>query len=184
LPQKGIQSTKQILSKILGSKPASFLLHLKRRKQQLPKFDKKSCDKVIETIRKLLPSPKKSGITLAVENHWGLSTNPDNIVYIIEQINSPFFGTCPDFGNVLESQDRYVYLKRLLPYAKLLHAKSYSFEKNGEESSIEYKRCMNIITSLNYQGFISVEYEGRENGIEGAIQTKNLIQKYLSCAKN
>jgi sugar phosphate isomerase/epimerase len=99
---------------------------------------------------------------------------------VLNQIDSDHIGTCPDFGNFLDTQDRYACLKSLLSKAKLVHAKSYTFNEAGEETSIDYSRCMQLMKSCNYQGDISVEYEGAGDGIKGAVQTKDLIEKHWS----
>jgi sugar phosphate isomerase/epimerase len=71
-------------------------------------------------------------------------------------------------------------MTELMPYAKAVSAKSYDFDSNGEESTIDFKRIIDITKEFNYDGYYGIEYEGLnldEN--QGIIKTKKLIEKYL-----
>ncbi len=179
-PQKVAVRLQYLAQKLFVSGPVSMLIQKTRGTKPVPFFDPNNCDKVVSAIRNILPLVNRSNVHLAIENHWGLSTNPDNILYVLNQIGSDRVCTCPDFGNFLHSQDRYACLKSLLPKAKLVHAKSYAFDEAGAETTIGYSRCMQLMKSCSYQGDISVEYEGAGDGIKGAVQTKALIEKHWS----
>ena len=61
----------------------------------------------------------------------------------------------------------------------LVSAKSYDFDEFGNETTIDFKKMMDIIKEFNYQGFLGIEYEGNMlSELEGIDLTKNLIQKY------
>jgi sugar phosphate isomerase/epimerase len=70
-------------------------------------------------------------------------------------------------------------MRDLMPYAKAVSAKSYDFDEFGNETTIDFKKMMDIIKEFNYQGFLGIEYEGNMlSELEGIDLTKNLIQKY------
>jgi sugar phosphate isomerase/epimerase len=70
-------------------------------------------------------------------------------------------------------------MRDLMPYAKAVSAKSYDFDEFGNETTIDFKKMMDIIKGFNYQGFLGIEYEGNMlSELEGIDLTKNLIQKY------
>jgi len=60
----------------------------------------------------------KSRLNVIIENHGGLSSNPDVLVRVMKGVNLPNFGTLPDFGNFDSGQDRYEGIRKLMPYAK------------------------------------------------------------------
>ena len=65
----------------------------------------------------------------------------------------------------------------MMPFAKGVSAKSYDFDKEGNETMIDYKKMLNIVKSSGYQGYIGVEYEGdRLDEIEGIIATRDLLR--------
>ena len=60
-----------------------------------------------------------------IENHWGLSSDPDSLLAVIKKVNDPLLGTLPDFGNFPPEIDRYDAVRRMMPYAKAVSAKCY-----------------------------------------------------------
>tara|TARA_R110002073_G_scaffold42688_6_gene119235 strand:- start:736 stop:939 length:204 start_codon:yes stop_codon:yes gene_type:complete len=62
-------------------------------------------------------------------------------------------------------------------YAKAVSAKSYSFDKNGMEEKIDFERMATIIKNLNFEGYVSVEFEGDNiTEDEGIKATKSLLE--------
>ncbi len=57
-----------------------------------------------------------------IENHGGVSNQPEAILRIIQEVNSPNLRTSPDFGN-FPPEERYDSLQKLAPYAFLIYAK-------------------------------------------------------------
>ena len=134
-------------------------------------------------------------INVIVENHGGYSSNGQWLVELIKTVNKPNCGTLPDFGNFcvkkdenapepkpcIEEYDKYTGVSELMQFAKAVSAKSYDFDENGNETSIDYARMMDIVRSANYKGFIGVEYEGdRLDEQTGILATKDLILKTLN----
>jgi len=177
---QSIKRQKSVVSKLLGFKLIrSFHTYL--RKHQKPKLltDDKVKDRIFIAFDSVLPLAEKCSINLAIENHWGLSTLSENILKVIHYFDSPYLGSCPDFGNVTIHQDRYEEFAKLLPFAKEVHAKSHQFTVEGEEAVIDYARYMALIKSSNFQGPITVEYEGEDDQIKASFMTRDLICKYL-----
>jgi len=90
--------------------------------------------------------------------------------------------TLPDFGNFKikdgEWYDRYKGVDELMPFAKAVSAKSHSFNWRGNEINTDYKKMINIVLSVGYNGYIGIEFEGSEvDEIEGIHLTKNLMEK-------
>jgi sugar phosphate isomerase/epimerase len=117
-------------------------------------------------------------LNVIVENHGGLSSNPEWLTAVIKDVNLPNCGTLPDFGNFPPEIDRYEAVEMLMPYAKGVSAKSYDFDENGDETKIDFYRLLKIVLDAGYKGYVDVEYEGSalsEN--EGIIATKKLLEK-------
>jgi hypothetical protein len=53
----------------------------------------------IESIEACLPAAEKAGVILALENHWGLTTRPENLLRIYKAVKSPWLGINLDTGN-------------------------------------------------------------------------------------
>ena len=53
----------------------------------------------IESIEACLPAAEKAGVMLRLENHWGLTTQPENLLRIYKAVKSPWLGINLDTGN-------------------------------------------------------------------------------------
>ncbi len=146
----------------------------------------------IDALSKLSEYASTKNINVLVENHGYLSSNADLLVEVMKKVNMENCGTLPDFGNFclrkeggkrwdaacVEEYPRYQGVKEMMPYAKAVSAKSYSFNNNGNEETIDYKNMIEIVKDQGYQGYIGVEFEG--TGIppkEGILKTKDLLIK-------
>jgi L-ribulose-5-phosphate 3-epimerase len=129
-------------------------------------------------LRRLCEFAVGHKLNVIVENHGGLSSNPEWLTAVIKEVNLPNCGTLPDFGNFPPEIDRYEAVGMLMPYAKGVSAKSYDFDENGDETKIDFNRMLKIVLDAGYNGYVDVEYEGSglsEN--EGIIATKKLLEK-------
>ncbi len=132
-------------------------------------------------LRRLTDFADQHQINVIVENHGGLSSNAEWLTGVIETVSHPRCGTLPDFGNFRiregEEYDRYKGVTELMRYAKAVSAKSYSFDENGNEETIDYYRMMRIVTGSGYHGYVGIEYEGRGlSEPEGIKATKQLLE--------
>ena len=67
-----------------------------------------------------------------------------------------------------------------MEHAHAVSAKSYDFDEQGNETTIDYKRMMGIVKNAGYKGYIGIEYEGnRMSEDEGILATKNLLEKLI-----
>lgn len=135
-------------------------------------------------LRKLSEFASQFDIGVIVENHGGFSSNGAWLSKLIESVDLPNCGTLPDFGNFNigngETYDRYLGTKELMPYAKGVSAKTYDFDADGNETTIDYEQMMKIVKKAKYRGYIGIEYEGNNLSEEDGIRaTKRLLERYL-----
>ena len=143
----------------------------------VPRLEEKMA-RAITALKKIMPDAAQYHLPVAIENHWGISTRPVNIIRVIEAVGSPWLGTCPDFGNFPRDVDPYDGLKVLAPKALHVQAKSTQFHRDGEETCIDYQRALRIIRNSGYDGTIATEYEGGGCDLEGCLRTRDLITKH------
>ena len=66
----------------------------------------------------------------------------------------------------------------MIPSAFGMSAKSYDFDAEGNETTLDYSRLISIVKEAGYTGFVGVEYEGnRLSEEEGIIATQSLLKK-------
>jgi len=119
-------------------------------------------------------------INVIVENHGGLSSNGAWLAGVMKLVNHPRCGTLPDFGN-FTNYDRYQGVTDMMPYAKAVSAKSFDFDAQGGETTIDFRRMLGIVTGAGFHGWIGIEYEGERLGErEGVAKTKALLTRIRS----
>ncbi|MDB4148509.1 sugar phosphate isomerase/epimerase [Flavobacteriaceae bacterium] len=147
-----------------------------------------------KSLTKLCSIAKKDKINIIVENHGGLSSNAKLLAKVMKEVNLDNCGTLPDFGNFciekedpnnyfsncINEYDKYLGMEELMPYAKAVSAKSFDFNNNGEESTIDFKRIIDIVRSFEYKGYYGIEYEGLNlSEKKGILKTKKLLERHL-----
>ncbi len=138
------------------------LMKAKGNEPPLPGYTKEDAIKwVVDSIERCLPEAEKAGVMLALENHWGLTTYPDDLLSIYKSIQSPWLGINLDTGNFVG--DPYPQFERLAPYAKIVQAKTYYGGGEWYTLDLDYPRLAKILRDAGFQGYISLEMEGKED---------------------
>lgn len=149
-------------------------------------YSPSNVDDVADACGKLAAYGQANEIKIICENHGGPSSWPDALITLMKAVNSPYFGTLPDFGNFPPRSRRaeggpaevdvYDAIDRMMPYAKGVSAKSYDFGPDGRETTLDFARIMKIVTDHGYHGHVGIEYEGnRLSEPEGIKATKALL---------
>lgn len=142
-------------------------------------FNQAKVNQAIVHLKGVLPYAQRYGVSLAIENHWGISSRPEWILQVVEAVDSDRVGTCPDFANFPTSIDRYAALAALAPRALHVQAKCWHFQANGEESRIDFRRCIQILRQVGYERTIAIEYEGGGDEFKACLQALQLVQRNL-----
>lgn len=116
---------------------------------------------VIDAFEKCLPTAEKCGVTLGLENHWGLGRTAEGVLRVIEAVDSPWLQATLDTGNFLE--DQYAQYKALAPKAVFVQAKTYFGGGTWYTLDIDYAQVAQTLREANYSGYISLEFEGQES---------------------
>ena len=132
----------------------------------------------IESITECLPAAEKAGVVLALENHWGLTRTPEGLLRIVNAIGSPWLGVLMDTGNFLE--DPYGKLEQIAAQAVFVQAKTYYGGGEWYTLDLDYPRIANILKKVNYQGYISLEFEGKEDANTGVPKSLELLRQAFS----
>ena len=134
-------------------------------------------DLAADGLSRLSEFAAKHDMNVIVENHGGLSSNGEWLAAVMKKVNMKNCGTLPDFGN-FHDYDRYKGVEETMPFAKAVSAKSHNFDESGNETKTDYTKMMKIVLNHGYNGFVGIEYEGREKPeMEGIKLTKRLLLK-------
>ena len=133
---------------------------------------------VIDSIEKCLPKAEECGVVLGLENHWGLGRTAEGVLRIVDEINSPWLQVTADTGNFLE--DQYRQLELLAPKTFLVQAKTYYGGGKWYTLDIDYEKVAEIFQKVNYQGYISLEFEGNEDPRTAVPKSLELLRNAFS----
>jgi sugar phosphate isomerase/epimerase len=132
----------------------------------------------VDGIQQCLKKAEECGVLLALENHWGLGSTPEGMIRIQDTVNSPWLGLLMDTGNFLE--DPYDKLKMVAPRASFVQAKTYYGGGEWYSLDLDYDRIVKILKDVNYHGYISIEFEGKEDAKSGVRKSVELLRKALA----
>jgi L-ribulose-5-phosphate 3-epimerase len=129
----------------------------------------------IDCIEKCLPKAAECGVLLALENHWGLTRTPEGLLRVLNSINSPWLGGLMDTGNFLEQP--YEKLKMIAPKTVFVQAKTYFGGGEWYTLDLDYRRIAAMLAEVNYHGYISLEFEGKEAADTGVPKSIEMLRK-------
>ena len=126
---------------------------------------------VAETMKAACEYAAKKGIILGLESHSGLTTRATNIVEILRRVDSPYAGCNLDISNFPENP--YEQIALCLPYATHTHIRDLYGEP---KQPLDLERIWQMFAQSGYAGYMSAEYEGKEDPITGVPKLVEKIQ--------
>ncbi|MBI5364940.1 MAG: sugar phosphate isomerase/epimerase [Planctomycetes bacterium] len=139
-------------------------------------------DRVAESMHALGEKGETLGLYVIIENHGGITSNGAWLASVMRAAKHPRVGTLPDFGNFKlgegQQYDRYKGVEELMPFARAVSAKTYDFDSDGNETTIDYRRMMKLVLAAGYHAHVGIEYEGsRLSEKDGIRATKLLLER-------
>ena len=134
----------------------------------------------IDGINKCIPKARECGVTLALENHWGLGRKAEWLMRIFKAVDSPWLGFTADTGNFFPEDDRYEQLKTLAPHTVLIQAKTYYGGGLWYDNPAEFKKVAKIFHDADYRGWVSLEFEGKEDAMVAVPKSLRVLREAFS----
>lgn len=131
-------------------------------------------------IREAVEYAGSKGVFLALENHGGVTERAENVVRIYKRVNHPWLGLLLDTGNF--PYEPYSQIAEDAPYAITTHFKGSVPNRNDKRIPVDVDRVFKILRDAQYQGYLNIEYEGKEDPMTGVPklleQMKKSARKY------
>ena len=126
---------------------------------------------------------KSYGIVTSIENHGFYVQGSERVQRVVLKVNRDNFRTTLDVGNFLcVDEDPECAVMNNIPFASMIHFKDFHIRRNVTDPAgfiktlhgrylrgavtgdgdVDLKTICGIIKNSGYSGFLSVEYEGRE----------------------
>ncbi len=132
----------------------------------------------IESFGELSDFARQADVRVMMENHGGISASAENIVRVMETIDSEYCRVLADFLNWPSEDDPLENLERVAPFAWATHAKFLAFDPDGESPDIDCGAALRILDEAGYQNHYGIEYEGEPDDHEGILKSRDLIERH------
>jgi len=137
---------------------------------------------IVTGYKDLIQRASEKGIEVVIENHWGASRVPENVVRILEAL--PGLGLLFDSGN-WPRELRETGWTMCARYARATHIKTFAFDAEGNETTVDIPRVMHTLQEAGYQGSWGIESCPREGDeMEAAKKSIALVRRVLGMTAN
>jgi sugar phosphate isomerase/epimerase len=130
---------------------------------------------VIDAFAQCVKKAEECGVTMGLENHWGLGLTPQGVMRIVDAIKSPWLQVTMDTGNFLE--DPYDRLEVIAPATCYVQAKTYFGGGIWYSLDLDYPRIAALLRKHHYRGYISLEFEGKEDWKTAIPKSLDVLRK-------
>jgi L-ribulose-5-phosphate 3-epimerase len=121
----------------------------------------------------------RKGVTLVLENHWGPTGTSAGAKKIHDGVGSRWLRYVLDTGNFFHLEDQYAEMETFLDDLAILHGKVYLGGSRVGVPDIDYSRVNGLLKTINYNGYVSIEFEGHAHPKDGIADGIATIRKYL-----
>lgn len=154
-------------------------------------IDDHAIQHAVNNIKKASSAVERGGVKLALENHFGITSTAEDVIRILEDVNSPSVGVNFDPANfVVSKEDPVSAGRKLAPYVIYTHLKDcihtgtgrwfgYEFVEAGA-GLIDYRTLLSNLKEDGYRGILSLEYEKPDDVVRGTIVSRRNLEKILS----
>lgn len=136
--------------------------------------------KVKDALVRVAEIGAERGIVMAMENHGG--TTASQLLAFIKDVNHPFLKFTLDTGNFPPTSqlgpETYSSIEKCAPHAAIVHAKFFNVQPDGADADFDWLKIHGILKKTGFNGFLSVEYEGKDdNEIDSVKRISGFLKK-------
>ncbi|MFW6311829.1 MAG: sugar phosphate isomerase/epimerase family protein [Nanoarchaeota archaeon] len=152
---------------------------------------------IVECFKELVPYAKSRGVTMVIENHGLFVGKSFQVKELLNDIDSEFMKANVDVGNfLLANENPYNAVNNLEDYIAFVHLKDMkSVEKDAEglialdgskyegtllgKGEVPLIKIINYLSKIKYNGFMSIEFEGKGDPLKGTRESINYIKSII-----
>lgn len=133
---------------------------------------------IVAGYRDLIARAAAKGIEILMENHWGPSVIPENVVRILDAVEG--LGLLLDSNNWAPGMTERGW-ELCAKYARSTHFKTFSFDDQGNEPSVDLPRAVRLLVEAGYDGCWGIESCPTDGDEYGAVRkTAALLKRALA----
>lgn len=114
----------------------------------------------VEALSECAAVASSRGVVLALENHGGITSTADQVIRLVEAVDSDWVRVNLDTGNF--KVDPYEEISKTVPYSVTAHLKASIRTPQGN-TSMDIERLVRTLRGAGYKGFLNIEYEEEED---------------------
>lgn len=149
--------------------------------------------RVIRNLARLAPEARGAGVTIAIENHYGITATSDDVLRLLEGVGDEAIRANFDGANFVPMGDDPVRAcRRLLPYIAHVHCKDVRYTGTGRHEGWEYceigagvmnyREIFELLRASCYKGAVCVEYENPADVVGGTVISRRALRPFLEVA--
>lgn len=132
---------------------------------------------VIAGYTDLVQRGRERNIEILMENHWGPSVYPQNVLRILQAVEG--LGLLLDSNNWADGHQLEGW-QLTAPYARSVHVKTFEFDDQGQDVTVDIPQFIRIVQDAGYDGVWGIESCPHDGDELGAVQkTIALVQRVL-----
>ena len=137
--------------------------------------------RVVSAVESLLPYAVEKGVTLALENHGGITETPEQLLRLVQAVKAPQggFGVNLDTGN-FHGADPYADVAQLAPYAVNVQVKTEVSSRGQAKKEADLAKLIGILKDAKYSGYVVLEYEAAEEPLTAIPKALKQLRSLLS----
>ena len=115
------------------------------------------------------------GVKVGIENHGAFTSDLRVLTKLLDEV--PGLCVVCDTGN-WPFESRLKDIEAIASRVNFIHAKSYTFDADGNEKTMDYRAIVDIMNAAGFDGYWSIEWEGPETmpDEEGVRKTHDLLK--------
>ena len=134
---------------------------------------------IADDIRACADHAGKYGVLIGVQNHGDFLKTADQLISLIQRIDSPWCGAIVDTG-YFKADDVYTEMAKAAPYTVNWQVKQSPYGVEREtEAPTDLKRLLKIVRASGYRGYLPIETLSPRNG-GGNYDPFTVVPKFLA----
>jgi len=113
-------------------------------------------ERCVACLEDVISYGAERGLTIALENHGGITSTADQIDRIVAAVKRDWFGINFDLGNYRDPATEF---PQTAPHTVTTHAKVTHRDAAGERHKVDYVFALGELKKAGYHGYINIEYE-------------------------
>jgi len=156
--------------------------------------------RIAANTREIAEFAQAHGVKTCTENHGYIVQDSDRVEKLFNAVNHPNYGILVDIGNFMcVDENPLTAVSRVAPYAIHAHAKDMHVVTEGQdiegsfvtrggnnmygtvigEGDVPVKKCITALNRAGYEGYMVIEYEGKDDCIRGIAKGKAFLEKTI-----